>query len=357
MKKEKIKYPYLHIIESQVQKDFRPHPFDGIKTKLIFAKYLSQDLELPISEIDDISNKKENLFRIYYKNLYYNIFIEHPDGGGRDIYHKNTGKKVAIPFHIKAFKKIINDFERVLVINIYFPLCKNFQLDYENRVYLIVNPKEIYESQVVKNDKKNPSSRWVNLEQIIKVIKNENYSLNKRQNVYVVHWKKIQWFFDNYLKNEYKRMIYKISNNFIEKNINKDSFVGKYRKIFRERLIDSRGIKCEIINCQINIVELLIASHIKPVKLIKDDKKLKEQQKKEQIQDPFNGFLLCPNHDAVFDKFLISFDKEGKLLFAKILENNAKDFNLKTDQVVIKLSTENLQYLDFHNKLFKQKNL
>ncbi|WP_127943059.1 HNH endonuclease signature motif containing protein [Mycoplasma sp. ATU-Cv-703] len=346
--------PYLHIVNNEITNTDK-HPMDGEKKKKVFVNLLLQDLESVENTINDISEEKENLFRIYYKDSYYNIFIEHPDGGGRDIHHNSTSKKVAIPFHVKAFKKLIENFERVLVINVYLPQTKNGEIDYLNRVYLIVDPKEIYKSKVVNNDKKNASSRWVTLEQILNVIESEGQLANDKKNVHLVHWKKIQSFFDSYLKRAYRKMVKEEWNNFVDKNIRKDDFEKSGRKIFRELLINTRGIRCEIIGCKVNIIELLIASHIKPVSAIKSDNSIEEKQKRKEISDPFNGFLLCPNHDALFDKLFITFDNEGKLVSSRIMKNHIEFFNLKKDQTLVKLSKEHIRYLKFHNRIFRQK--
>ena len=53
-----------------------------------------------------------------------------------------------------------------------------------------------------------------------------------------------------------------------------------------------------------NLEEILIASHIVPWKDCTDEERL----------DVDNGLLLSPNYDALFDKHLISFDEDGKLI-------------------------------------------
>lgn len=62
---------------------------------------------------------------------------------------------------------------------------------------------------------------------------------------------------------------------------------------------------CDI--CGLNHPKLLIASHIKPWAKSNDYEKL----------DCENILLLCPMHDALFDKGLISFDRHGHILNIK----------------------------------------
>ncbi len=58
---------------------------------------------------------------------------------------------------------------------------------------------------------------------------------------------------------------------------------------FMQKLIIKYG-KCRV--CGMDDEKLLIASHIKPWAISNDKEKL----------DDNNGLLLCPNHDALFDK-------------------------------------------------------
>lgn len=63
--------------------------------------------------------------------------------------------------------------------------------------------------------------------------------------------------------------------------------------------------KCPI--CGIGMEAILRASHSKPWKDSSDEERL----------NPYNGVLLCCNHDALYDKGLISFDGQGRLHISK----------------------------------------
>ncbi|WP_373691251.1 HNH endonuclease [Peribacillus frigoritolerans] len=76
---------------------------------------------------------------------------------------------------------------------------------------------------------------------------------------------------------------------------------------FRESLLKAPPI-CKI--CGMNIRELLVASHIKPWKDCNDNERI----------DFYNGLLLCPSHDAVFDSGYISFDSEGNIIISELLD-------------------------------------
>lgn len=93
---------------------------------------------------------------------------------------------------------------------------------------------------------------------------------------------------------------------------------------------------------------LLIASHIKPWKLCNDYERI----------DISNGLVLTPNLDKLFDKYLISFDSDGRImisesLLSKDLEILNIDSNLKIRKV---LDNSQKKYLLFHNSEFEIKN-
>lgn len=107
------------------------------------------------------------------------------------------------------------------------------------------------------------------------------------------------------------------------------------QSVFKKKLIN-RECKCAI--CGVTDVNFLIASHIKP------------WSKSSNIErfDVHNGLLLCPNHDALFDKGSISFDENGVLMISSKLSNTTKMFMNGTDSFRIKVTTEMEKYLSWH---------
>ena len=78
---------------------------------------------------------------------------------------------------------------------------------------------------------------------------------------------------------------------------------------FRDAMMDYWGGACAVTG--VAIPEVLRASHAKPwAECASDAERL----------DVFNGFLLSANLDALFDRFLISFDEQGVLLIAPALD-------------------------------------
>jgi len=113
----------------------------------------------------------------------------------------------------------------------------------------------------------------------------------------------------------------------------------KYRlkqSFFRNLLIAHWDGRCSISGFE--RTELLLASHIKPYSECVDSEKY----------DVFNGLLLTPNYDKLFDKFLISFDDKGKLIIADSLSDYELDSLGISRNSIIKISTKHKIYLKFH---------
>lgn len=80
------------------------------------------------------------------------------------------------------------------------------------------------------------------------------------------------------------------------------------QNLFREALIDYWEGRCAVTG--LDVVSLLRASHIKPWAACASD---------EERLDVFNGLLLAPHLDALFDGGWISFSPEGGLLLSNCL--------------------------------------
>ncbi len=96
--------------------------------------------------------------------------------------------------------------------------------------------------------------------------------------------------------------------------------------------------------CKVKKAELLIASHIKPWSKSEPEQKL----------DPENGLLLCPDHDALFDKGYITFDDNGQIIISASLSDNDKDAMRLYNIPKICLSEKKREYMEYHRKhIFK----
>lgn len=111
--------------------------------------------------------------------------------------------------------------------------------------------------------------------------------------------------------------------------------------LFKQRLLISQN-KCAL--CEINDVNFLIASHIKPWKNCNHQERL----------DPNNGLLLCPNHDKLFDSGIISFHDSGKILVSDTIDNlNLNAFNIKKNATIV-INNSAKKNMKWHRKnIFK----
>ena len=154
-------------------------------------------------------------------------------------------------------------------------------------------------------------------------------------------------YFRDFLKSQYNP----ITTEEIEKCSSVENLVGKEKyaltKIrinqgaIRKNALKKYNSRCAI--CNMNAEELLIASHIKAWTDSTENEK----------GDVDNILLLCPNHDALFDKHYISFDAFGQIIISpQITSENQKLLNINTD-MHIELSDKMKDYMDYHRKLLK----
>ena len=119
----------------------------------------------------------------------------------------------------------------------------------------------------------------------------------------------------------------------------KDSIVKSRigQGIFRKGLIEYwHG--CAISQCP--LTWMLIASHIKPWRDADNQERL----------DPYNGLLLLPNYDKLFDLGYISFNSKGKITYSRLLDKfDRETIGLTNNLHLVKLEEQHLKYLKYHN--------
>ncbi|MBR1521427.1 MAG: HNH endonuclease [Bacteroidaceae bacterium] len=122
--------------------------------------------------------------------------------------------------------------------------------------------------------------------------------------------------FLEYVESDYKK---KLDDSILndEKEVERSTTLSKTEKdaiikarvgqgLFRQKLIEYwRG--CSVTQC--HTYPLLMASHIRPWRKSDNTQRL----------DVFNGLLLTPNIDKLFDKGYISFDKKGRMIYSDLL--------------------------------------
>lgn len=107
---------------------------------------------------------------------------------------------------------------------------------------------------------------------------------------------------------------------------------------FKKILVQLWNHKCAL--CDVKIAALLRASHAKPWRDCSDKERL----------NPYNGILLCCNHDALFDRGFISFDEKGKICISKqIPKEQFLVYGIKTDSQ-ISCYPENIIFFNWHRK-------
>ncbi|MCR5743291.1 MAG: HNH endonuclease [Lachnospiraceae bacterium] len=138
----------------------------------------------------------------------------------------------------------------------------------------------------------------------------------------------------------------------IEEDIKKLNLQGEDREavvkarvnqnVFRDILLKKYKKKCCL--CGVSSEELLIASHIKPWADSEPEERLSEN----------NGFLLCPNHDKLFDKGYISFNDNGNILISEELNETDRMFMNVHDKMHVEVTEGHRKYLEYHrDKVFR----
>jgi hypothetical protein len=118
--------------------------------------------------------------------------------------------------------------------------------------------------------------------------------------------------------------------------------------VFREALMGYWGGACAVTG--IALPEVLRASHAKPWADCESDA---------ERLDVFNGFLLCANLDALFDRGLITFDDDGQMTLSgnlsKLSPEDRRKLGLTAPLRTRWLAPEHRKYLAWHRgKVFVQ---
>jgi len=114
---------------------------------------------------------------------------------------------------------------------------------------------------------------------------------------------------------------------------------GKFRKGVIELWKE-----CCITGCR--QISLLKASHIKPWRDASNSERL----------DPYNGLLLTPNLDTLFDGGFVTFDKEGDVVISSAVEKETlRAFGIITTFKLSFLDKKTEKYLKYHRKYIFQK--
>lgn len=109
------------------------------------------------------------------------------------------------------------------------------------------------------------------------------------------------------------------------------------QSIFKKALLAVEK-KCKL--CGVSDERFLVASHIKPWSQSNDKERL----------DVNNGLLFCPNHDSLFDKGYISFNKGGSILISDSIDEVTKVFLNTNETMWIELNEQQQKYMNWHRE-------
>ncbi len=88
---------------------------------------------------------------------------------------------------------------------------------------------------------------------------------------------------------------------------------------------------------------LLIASHIKPWAASNDEKKT----------DPYNGYMLSPLFDKLFDRGFITFTSNRHVILSEFISPYTwKQIGIQNDTFIkaLPMDENRMKYLDFHHQ-------
>ncbi|SKC09541.1 HNH endonuclease [Lachnospiraceae bacterium] len=110
----------------------------------------------------------------------------------------------------------------------------------------------------------------------------------------------------------------------------------------RKNTLKKYDTQCAL--CKLRFEPSLVASHIKEWAASDSTEK----------GDLDNILLLCPNHDALFDKHYISFDNEGKIMISSKLNNNDRVLLNIHNDMKIDMNDKMKKYMEWHRKKYLQ---
>ena len=111
---------------------------------------------------------------------------------------------------------------------------------------------------------------------------------------------------------------------------------------YRKRIIHRWVYKCAVTG--FNKTEILIASHIVAWKFGTNEERL----------DVNNGILLSPVYDALFDRKLITFQNDGKIILSNSIEKVAYlKIGVDGKERIKNFNSGNIDYLDRHRQFFQ----
>ena len=115
------------------------------------------------------------------------------------------------------------------------------------------------------------------------------------------------------------------------------------QQAFRNAMLAYWGNACAVTG--INLPDVLRASHAKPWSVCENDT---------ERLDVFNGVLLTANLDALFDRFMISFDVNGVIMISEAIDySTRRQLGLMDTMTLRWIADEHQSYLQYHREQFR----
>ncbi len=115
---------------------------------------------------------------------------------------------------------------------------------------------------------------------------------------------------------------------------------------FRKKVVDYWGGMCAVTGCSVTVI--LEAAHIKGWKDCKTNS---------ECISEYNGLLLTPNLHELFDSYLITFGKDGKIIISnKLSKEDRGILGLNFEMKLRKVDPEREKYMQFHRATFLKYN-
>jgi putative restriction endonuclease len=158
-------------------------------------------------------------------------------------------------------------------------------------------------------------------------------------NIYQVNQEQLELSIDNVRRTERNTLIPVIAET--ESEVKMKVRIDQQK--FLKALMPLWNAKCAL--CSIDLPELLRASHSKPWKDSTNEERL----------DPYNGILLCSNHDSLYDKGYIAFDGQGRLHISALIEPEKYLKYGLIARTKIDIYPENKPFFKWHKKFIFEK--
>ena len=115
------------------------------------------------------------------------------------------------------------------------------------------------------------------------------------------------------------------------------------QEYFKKKILHKYGSRCAM--CGLDSKPLLVGSHIKPWAEATNAERLDEN----------NGLLLCVMHDALFDRYLITFDEEGRIVISQSLTDEQRKILQIDPSIKISIRGKTKSYMQNHYQKFFEK--